>query len=38
MGAGFVVTDGQGVTWRLDQDLDLLDQHPVAWDNHLIAI
>lgn len=38
MGAGFVVTDGQGVTWRLDQELTLLEQHPVAWDNHLIAL
>jgi hypothetical protein len=37
-GDGFVVTDGQGVTWRLDQDLALLEQHRVAWDNHLIAI
>ncbi|WP_323006554.1 hypothetical protein [Pseudorhodobacter sp.] len=37
MGAGFVVTDGQGVTWRPDQDLALLEQPPAAWDNHLIA-
>ena len=37
-GDGFVVTDGQGVTWRLDQNLALLEQHRVAWDNHLIAI
>jgi uncharacterized protein len=35
---GFVVTDGQGAVWRLDQTLALLERHSVAWDNHLIAI
>lgn len=38
MAEAFVVTDGQGATWRLDNDLGLLEKQPVAWDNHLIAI
>jgi|UPI00067CC414 hypothetical protein len=37
MGAGFVVTDGQGVARQRDQGLALLEQHPVAWGNHPIA-
>jgi hypothetical protein len=38
LAGAFVVTDGQGAAWRLDQDLALLEKQPVAWDNHLIAI
>jgi hypothetical protein len=37
-GDGFVVTDGQGAAWQLDQGFGLLEKHSVAWDNHLIAI
>lgn len=37
--AGFVVTDGLGATWALDQQgLRLLSRHDVAWDNHLVRI
>lgn len=38
VGAGFMVTDGQGAAWQLDQGLVFLLRQPLAWDNHLIAI
>lgn len=37
-GTGFVVTDGLGAAWRMNEDLDLLEKHTVAWDNHLISV
>ncbi|MEF3046711.1 hypothetical protein [Pseudotabrizicola sp. L79] len=37
-GETFVVADGQGAAWQLDQGLTLLEKHPLAWDNRLIPI
>ena len=38
LGNRFILTDGLGGLWRLDQELALLEKQAVAWDNHLIQI
>jgi uncharacterized protein len=39
LGDGFVLTDGSGAVWAAGEaGMTLLAQHPLSWDNHLVAL
>ncbi|SEO13649.1 hypothetical protein SAMN05216227_105115 [Pseudorhodobacter antarcticus] len=39
IGGSFVVTDGSGTTWQVQEEgLALLSRHTLAWDNHLVGL